>query len=107
MGEPLASNPDDSECCAWAQTCSISPVASGGFWPVITYMATAMLTTTNAMMVVMTRWPEPLVNSSPRAASSSSVEDCCRRLIANLSYRHQGATAHEFVHCRGNAGRLH
>jgi hypothetical protein len=36
-------------------------------------MATAMVTTTAAMMVVMTRWLEPLVNSSPRAASSSSV----------------------------------
>src|ERR1700723_2513904 len=81
MGAPLASKPELSECCECTQICSISPLAAGGFCPQIKYRAMAADTTTAAARPAQTTWLEPLVNSPPRAASSSLVESCRRRLI--------------------------
>src|ERR1700735_632797 len=81
MGAPLASKPELSECCECTQICSTSPLAAGGFCPQRKYRAMAADTTTAAARPAQTTWLEPLVNSSPRAASSSLVESCRRRLI--------------------------
>src|SRR5580658_10759522 len=56
----------------------------------------AALTITAATTPVTTRWLEPLVSSSPRAASSSSGELCWRRLIATLSYSQLDTAEHRF-----------
>src|SRR5580658_5484522 len=56
----------------------------------------AAVTMTPATRLAQSTWLEPLVSSSPRAASSSSGESCWRRLIAPLSYSQFDTAEHRF-----------
>src|ERR1700683_3838716 len=53
-------------------------------------------TTTAAATLVQRMWLEPLVSSSPRAASSSWRESCCKRPMATLFYSQLDRAEHRF-----------